>query len=237
MTERGHAGVERNATTLQVGPSAMSWDGDTLTVRVDEMTVPWPSRIRGTIRLHPAALMDRAYPMDAAGRHAWCPIAPCARVEVSLSHPEARWSGPGYLDSNAGDVPLERDFTRWDWSRAVLPGGRTAVLYDVDRTDGASASLAMRFDPEGVGRPFEPPPPARLPRTLWRVARGTRGDAAAAPRVLRTLEDTPFYARSLLSSQLLGEPVTAVHESLSLQRFASPLVQAMLPFRMPRRRA
>jgi carotenoid 1,2-hydratase len=37
-------------------------------------------------------------------------------------------------------------------------------------------------------------------------------------------------------SQLFGEAATAVHESLDLDRFASPWVQAMLPFRMPRRR-
>lgn len=50
----------------------------------------------------------------------------------------------------------------------------------------------------------------------------------------RTLTDAPFYARSVIGTHLLGEPVTAIHESLSLTRFASPWVQAMLPFRMPR---
>ena len=53
----------------------------------------------------------------------------------------------------------------------------------------------------------------------------------------RTLEDTPFYARSLLDTCLLGEPVHGVHESLDLERFRSGWVQMLLPFRMPRRSA
>ena len=58
---------------------------------------------------------------------------------------------------------------------------------------------------------------------------------AHAPPRLRSLEDGPFYARSLIESTLLGERVHGVHESLSLDRFAAPWVQALLPFRMPRR--
>ena len=53
---------------------------------------------------------------------------------------------------------------------------------------------------------------------------------------MKTLEDTPFYARSLLDTHLLGQAAVAVHESLSLARFRSGWVQAMLPFRMPRTR-
>jgi carotenoid 1,2-hydratase len=53
--------------------------------------------------------------------------------------------------------------------------------------------------------------------------------------VLHTLEDTPFYARSLVSCGLLGERVTAMHESLNVPRLVSLPVQCMLPCRMPRR--
>jgi carotenoid 1,2-hydratase len=55
------------------------------------------------------------------------------------------------------------------------------------------------------------------------------------PRVVETLEDTPFYARSVISASIEGKATTMVHESLSLDRFAAPWVQAMLPFKMPRR--
>lgn len=45
----------------------------------------------------------------------------------------------------------------------------------------------------------------------------------------------PFYARSLVSSRLLGEPITAMHESLSLERFATTWIKLLLLFRMLRR--
>ena len=74
-----------------------------------------------------------------------------------------------------------------------------------------------------------------LPATpIWRIGRGTGAERGMA-RVQRTLEDTPFYARSLLATTLLGERVTAVHESLSMLRFRQRWVQVLLPFRMPRR--
>jgi len=38
----------------------------------------------------------------------------------------------------------------------------------------------------------------------------------------------------VLSHELLGESVQSFHETLSLPRLVSPLVQAMLPWRMPR---
>ncbi|MGJ0206867.1 hypothetical protein, partial [Streptococcus pyogenes] len=66
------------------------------------------------------------------------------------------------------------------------------------------------------------------------VDRLTRADAGFRPKVTKTWVDAPFYARSALSTRLFGEDVHAVHESLSLGRFRSPIVQGMLPFRMPR---
>jgi carotenoid 1,2-hydratase len=82
---------------------------------------------------------------------------------------------------------------------------------------------------------LEPLPRASLDSTGWRVARTARADAQQLVTVKRTLEDAPFYARSQLSAKLFGETAEIVHESLSLDRFRMPIVQAMLPFRMPRR--
>jgi carotenoid 1,2-hydratase len=234
MTERGRERVQREAASLAIGPSAVEWEGDALTVRIDEISVPVPGRIRGVVRVHPAAITTHTFALDAAGRHRWSPIAPCARVEVELERPALAWTGSGYLDSNAGDEPLEAAFRRWDWSRTSLEGGDTVVLYDVERRDGSALPLALRFDPLGGVRTFDPPPAVRLPRTLWRVARGTRADDGRSAAVAQTLEDAPFYSRSILSARLLGEAVTAVHESLSLERFSAAWVRTLLPFRMPR---
>ena len=52
--------------------------------------------------------------------------------------------------------------------------------------------------------------------------------------IIKTWEDAPFYARSTLASRLYGEQVVAVQESLNMRRFTSPIVQFMLPYRMPR---
>ena len=133
-----------------------------------------------------------------------------------------------------GDRPLEDDFVRWDWSRAALPDGM-GVLYDVTpRGSGPGVSLAMRYAAAGGVTDLPACPSAALPPTAWRLARRIGTPDGSRSSVLRTLEDTPFYDRSLVSTGAFGSPVTALHESLSLDRFRAPWVQAMLPFRMPR---
>jgi carotenoid 1,2-hydratase len=234
MTERGGRAVARGADWLTIGPSSLTWDGAGLTVRIDEIALPLPRRIRGTVRLYPSAVEHRVLALDAGGLHRWRPITPCARVEVVLRSPGLSWSGPAYLDTNSGDRSMEADFTRWDWSRAPVPGG-TVVLYNIMRrnTEGP-LPLAMRYDAAGGVHDFDPPSSKPLPHTRWGVARCIGSDADAAPMVVATLEDTPFYARSIVASRLLGRRVTAMHESLSLTRFSTLWVQALLPFRMPR---
>lgn len=234
MTERGREQVHRDATTLQIGPSALRWNGDTLTIEVDEISVPWPSRLRGVVKLHAAQRFEHPVLLSERGGHHWFAIAPSARVEVDLSAPALRWSGPAYLDSNRGDAPLEQAFTRWDWARAHLSNGRSAVLYDVDRVAAEPLAIGLEFHANGAVNPIEPPRRAALPNSRWGVARTARSEGGAPMRVAQTLTDAPFYARSLLQTRWLGEPVTAMHESLSLQRFDSAWVQALLPFRMPR---
>lgn len=229
MTERRAGAVRRGADSLSIGPSGMSWDGKGLTVRINEIGMPIPRRVRGTVRLYPSAVESRVLALDVGGLHRWGPIAPCSRVEVALDQPGLSWSGPAYFDTNDGDRPLEADFTRWDWCRAPIPGG-AAVLYDIERRD-SRLTLAMRYAANGGVEDFPAPPTVALPKTRWRVPRSI---CAGNPSVVDTLEDTPFYARSTVACDLFGGRVTAMHESLAMERFASPLVQAMLPFRMPR---
>ncbi len=233
MTERPRRYLRRNSLSLMIGPSVMSWDGNILKVEIDEVTAPFPSRIRGTVRLFPATVSGEQMALDADGRHQWRPVAPCSRVEVDFEHPAIHWSGQGYLDSNHGGAPLEDAFSGWNWSRAKI-GHATVVTYDIACRDGGNRSIAMSFAPGGRIDSFEPPPLRKLPATGWRLPRETRADAAYQPRVRRTLEDAPFYSRSLLSTRMMGTETTAIHESLSLDRFKSGLVKAMLPFRMPR---
>ena len=240
MTERGARSLRREPDRLAIGPSALAWDGAALTLDIEERGAPWPARVAGRIRLEPLAVHTTAHALDAGGRHHWTPIAPMARVSVDLAQPASRWTGSAYFDCNAGSRPLERDFARWHWSRrapsAAIDGASTAILYDVERLDGTRHAIALDV-PAGGGAPraFEAPPFRPLPPTRWRVARSTRADAGTSPTVLRTLEDGPFYARSVIRSTLGDVTADAVHESLDLRRFARPWVQAMLPFRVPRR--
>ena len=234
MTERGSSQVSRSGPRLAIGPSALQWCGDSLKIDIDEVCAPVPRRIRGSIRLTPTAMLNESFALDAADRHRWTPFAPCAHVQVRLIDPDIAWSGIAYLDSNCGAEPVERAFRHWTWSRASLPG-RTVVLYDVSPRASAAHSLALKFDSRGTVSAFEAPPRVRLPTSGWRIARSTRADAGTTPRVLQTLEDAPFYSRSLLETQLLGETAPAIHETLDLDRFASRWVQCLLPFRMPRR--
>lgn len=235
MTERGRGDLRRASDRLDIGPSSVRWEDGRLRVVFDEISAPIPMRVRGELCLTPSALPGRRFLLDPEGRHDWQPFAPCAALEVELERPKLRWQGHGYFDSNFGTEPLESGFRDWDWSRATLADGSTAVLYDArSHQAGKDQLLALRFDPQGQVRSFSAPGRVDLARTGWRVPRQTRAQDGRA-RVLETLEDTPFYARSLLSIRLLGEDTTAMHESLSLTRFRTPVVQFMLPFRMPRR--
>ncbi len=110
----------------------------------------------------------------------------------------------------------------------------TAILYEGLRRDGSALNMAMRFDDAGAMQPFQPPGVVPLRRTGWRVARSVRSESGAS--VLRTLEDAPFYARSVVAAQLAGEPVTLVHDSLSLERFRQPVVPGMMQYQQPRAR-
>jgi carotenoid 1,2-hydratase len=234
MTERGAAAVARSALTWRIGPSRIGWEGDALVLRFAEWTVPWPGRIRGRLRLWPTALPGRVFPLTPDGAHRWWPIAPLARVEVELEAPALRFTGHGYLDANEGSGPLEHAFSGWDWSRAG-DGREAAILYEGARRDGGALALALRATADGRLEPIAPPPRVALARSGWGLARATRADPGAAVRILRRLEDAPFYARALLATRLLGRDLPAVHETLSLDRFARRWVQLLLPFRMPRR--
>ncbi len=233
MTERGARHCAREAERFTIGPSQLHWDGQALTISIDEVGVPLPRRIRGTVRVIPDQLFHFSTALDANKRHHWGPLAPSARVEVELQHPALRWSGHGYLDSNEGNEPVDTAFKEWDWSRCQLADGSTAVIYDVEPGQPDSRLLALRFHTDGSVTPFDAPPLRSLPRTAWRIARRMRSDSQVS--VLQQLEDTPFYQRAVLQSRMLGEEVSSFHETLNVPRLVSPIVQAMLPWRMPRR--
>lgn len=237
MTERDARAVARTPDQLRIGPSALRWDGAALLIDIDEREAPLPRRLQGQVRVEVDGICaGDGHPLDPARRHVWQPLAPVARVTVRMERPALQWTGQAYLDSNHGSRPLEQDFRGWTWSRATH-GGTTSVTYDVTPLQGGDRGIAVRFDASGNSQAFEPPPRTALPRTGWGIHRSTRCDAQQRPAVCETLEDGPFYARSLVDTWHGGQPLHEVHESLSLTRFASRWVQVLLPVRMPRRRS
>ena len=234
MTERSAASISRNQTEFVIGPSSLHWNGDHLRVDFVERAVPFGQRVIGHFKLYPKQLFNFSTHLDDQHKHRWGPLAPAARIEVELESPKIKWQGNAYFDSNEGDEPIAIPFKDWDWSRAQLSGERTAVIYDVRQKNGVERVLGLIFTPDGRIEYFEPPPRQALPKTGWRIQRQMRNPKDAQLKILETLEDTPFYARSVLSSELLGERVTSFHETLDVPRLSSWAVQFMLPWRMPR---
>jgi len=235
MTERGRQRIERSASHFKIGPSSLYWDGQDLVIDIDEINVPWPQRVRGRVTVSPQGLCDFVTALDNEGLHRWGPIAPCARVKVEMDSPGLSWHGHAYMDSNEGDEPVEHGFWEWDWARAEMANGDTSVVYDVRPKKGPGRVVSQRFSPDGRNIAFEAPERYPLPASAWRIQRAMCSESERAPEIVSTLEDTPFYARSLLTTRLLGEDLTAVHESLSIPRLVSWPVRLMLPWRMPRR--
>lgn len=169
--------------------------------------------------------------LDKAGRHLWQPVAPTARVAVNFERPAIAWTGEAYVDSNCGDAPLEDAFESWDWSRCRTASA-THIRYRALERGGNVRSIALCHR---EGQPIQAvasEPAVRLARSGWRIER--HAQARGPVQLTRTLEDTPFYARSVLEMSVGDETGSAVHESLSLARFRQPWVRTLLPFRMPR---
>ncbi|MEQ8858873.1 MAG: hypothetical protein RIC56_09515 [Pseudomonadales bacterium] len=230
MTERGAAALQRSRDQFRASASEWRWENDGLTIDVNEIGVPWPRRLRGQLRLVPQALNEQRFELAAAGQHTWQPFAPRARVEVRFSQPELSWSGAGYLDGNRGDTPLSDAFRRWHWSRLTSPE-RTEIVYDLQPREGSAWSMALQTTADGRLVRVCDRHKVALSTTGWRVQR----QAPAGTRLTRTLEDTPFYARSAISGRLAEDRGHGVHESLDLDRLRSRWVNLLLPFRMPRR--
>ena len=231
MTERGRGALARTPDTFALGRSAITWDGYGLDLSIDETCAPIPRRLTGRVRIAADGINARAFELERQGRHLWRPILPLARAEARMTAPDLNWSGAAYFDTNHGNEPLEAAFRFWTWSRASVGRG-ARVFYEAERRRQAPLGLSLAFAADGTAREVEPPARTGLPKSLWRVARHTRSEEPA--RLVASLEDAPFYARARIAHRLDGVEVGSMHEALDLDRFASPIVKAMLPFRMPR---
>ena len=241
MTDRGEAALRQSETTLEIGPSKLHWDGARLVIDIDEISsLPIVGRVRGQVVVMPKGITGVELPLTDDGAHVWRPFAPTCDIAVNLEAPGGQWTGHGYFDANFGTRALEQDFRYWTWGRYPLHDGGdgrsgSVCFYDVDRRDGASLGVGIAFDGDNRPSVFPPPPKARLANSLWQVRRQTRADQGYTPRQVQNMLDAPFYSRSTVRTCINGQETEGVHEALDLNRFAAPLIKAMLAFRVPRR--
>jgi len=234
MTERGRGQVHRSPETFVVGGSQLNVRGDKLIIDISEHCAPIPRPLTGRVTVSMPHQSSNTFDLDARGSHTWRPICTSAAVELEFESPDLAWTGLGYFDTNFGAEPVTKGFDYWDWSRTPLPGGRTQVRYVTDTPGGERHELNVRFASDGSREFCDPLPDTRVSNTpIWRIDRRTGSLAETTPLVHRTLEDTPFYSRSLLAYPK-GAAGYTVHETLSCNRLRSGIVRAMLPFRMPR---
>ena len=234
MTERGKNALDNGPDHFTVGPSSLHWDGTTLVIDVDEVTVPVPSRLRGQIRFTPNAQQPTSFTLDSTGRHHWWPYAPFGRISATFSGRNLSWEGHGYADSNTGTAALEADFSSWVWSRIEKHDG-AVLLYEPYERNGQSLPLAVQVARDGTLTHQKAPPIVHLKKGVWGVPRKVWSTDRDATRLTHVMEDAPFYTRNGIEVMLGNETCAAVHENLDLDRFASRWVKFLLPFRMPRR--
>ena len=213
MTERGRRALQaRHGHTWTIGPSALAWDGTALTIGIDEITRAVPVAHARHGARHPggahrpapsgwtraaAIAGGRSRPARGSRSSSTSPACAGAATAISTATPAtSRWKTA--FTTGTGRAPAPRDGSRHALRRARRDGGHAV----------AGIGAAIRT---GSVEQFEPPPRRHLPTTRW-LARGARapGRMRARPRRWpQTLEDAPFYARSVLATHLLGEPVTA----------------------------
>lgn len=235
MTERGQRSLTRSAEKMQLGPSNIAWQDDSLTCDIEERAVPFGQRLRGRVRLTPRVRNEQAFSLDAGAKHIWQPLSPSADIEVDFDKPDWHWRGHAYFDTNHGERSLEDDFLHWNWSRSTSQDSaerESRITYAITQNDGERRALALRFSGNGDLHRETVPPSVQLPKSGWRVARETRSTGQVS--VVRTLEDAPFYARSILDQKGGSDPGIVMHENLALDRFRAGWVRCLLPFRMPR---
>lgn len=249
MTERHRGDIQRGPNQFMIGPSGLHYapasdTTGTLCIDINEKSAPLPLAVRGRIVVDVALQRQHHFSLDKAGQHQWWPAGPNSRINVDLCTPALHWNGDAYVDMNWGDCPLDESINYWCWSRLRTESG-TRIFYDVHERQATATDIegspdtahALSIDNRGNIAQLPSTDMIALPRTRWwRMPRHTRR-TDSAPKILETLEDTPFYSRSAVTTRLNGTQATGIHESVSLARFSQPVVQAMLCCRMPRWRA
>lgn len=230
LTEYDSARSQRDATRFEMGRNRLHYDGTALHININDRSMPFARPVKGQLRIEPMCQTQAPLTLHKPGQQHWWPFAPAARIELDLPSPGLKWKGKGYFDTNWGAVPLQDCFKEWHWSRQHI-GTATRIAYHSSHRSGAGPALALNIHKDGRVEDCEVPPVHELPKGLWQMRRPIA--TLEKPTLVRTLEDTPFYTRSIVATPSCANAL-AMHESLSLERFVQPWVQRLLPFRTRR---
>ncbi|MEM6638298.1 MAG: carotenoid 1,2-hydratase [Pseudomonadota bacterium] len=230
LSEYNESQISRDTNTFALGTNRLHFDGTRLHIEICDRAVPIPRSVTGRITVTPTCVTNDPLTLDDEGQQKWWPYAPRTRLDVALTDPALRWQGQGYFDANSGTVPLPVSFRKWHWSRQHI-GNATRITYHTTPKSHAGKSMSMVIHKDGRLEHAEPLEQYELPRGLWGMRRPIA--AAEPPTLIQTLEDTPFYTRSIVAAPKSAKALT-MHESLSLDRFVQPWVQRLLPFRTRR---
>ena len=177
--------------------------------------------------------------------------------DATAGAPSRRWRGPRRV-SRRPTLTFGRLHAYVDMNRRRRAAGRRVfraldlvAIGDAGRGDGDLLDVEVRRGARSSDRPLITGPTARAIASRHRRAgsaaekifRGGRGgvpaprsarsgDAVAADQVAHS-RNTPFYTRKLLSGADREATCPTICESVDLDRFASPWVQTLLPFKMP----
>jgi hypothetical protein len=190
------------------------------------------SRVRGSLEIRPLTGGSGVIPLATGGepespaRHQWQILASRTEVRgpvewterISRRTRRIEFQGLGYVDRNAGCLPISPNVGRWLWGR--FQGSERTIAYW--RLDPAPASLGARFS---RAAPPSPPlkageflyygdrtggrladeariQPARIRRNRWGMPHpleihGTGGGRAWTSQMVRVVDRGPFYVRCL----------------------------------------
>lgn len=229
MSEIRRDQVSRDPQCLSLAASSLQWREGRLVIDIDERTAPGRRALTGRVMVTPSFTTAREFALSVDKQHRWWPVCPSARVDVQFQKPATQWSGRGYFDINRGAAPLHEAFDAWHWSRTHHDDD-TQLTYNATARSGEVTNLSLKVSADGVVSETQVHPEQALPASpIWRAPRAAH--LGGSTSIVQTLEDTPFYARSLVRTDAAPLAIT-MHESLSLSRFRAGWVSALLPFRM-----
>lgn len=142
--------AQRTPLQCSVARSSARFEDGSWHITIDD-TLLDTRGVRGDLRFTPLSLPVPS--SEADSEHVWIASTPHAAVEgeIMIGDERVGLEGYGYHDHNIGNTPLQRQFRRWEWGRAV-DDDATFVYYRTIGLDGNELTQAFRFSRAGTTR-------------------------------------------------------------------------------------